>query len=430
MSEFGINGILAPLLIIGTITACAAVGWTADNAGQPSEAISDTLLRTQAPAVFVDCDDCGEDYLKTEIAFVNFVRDRLLADVHVLVSEQQTGSGGEEYTVEFIGRRQFESMNDTLRYYSRQSDTQDNTRAALVGVIKKGLVRFVARTPVGEHLTIAYSRPVAPAAVKDKWNLWVFEISGNFWANGQRYRHEMYLSGEIGARRVAESGISWFEAGGSYEQGKYGSGNNKRLSLSRYKWTEAGHIWSVGAHWGIAGWTNFNASTYSNTSFRNEIGGAVEYNIFPYSQSARRQIRMSYHLTSIYRKYEEVTVFDKTEEWLTLQNIEIETSVIQPWGSISSSLTASDYLHDFDKYRFQLYGQVSFRLVEGLSVNANGSASWVHDQLSLPKSEVTDVDLITGRVELPTNYNYNVSIGLSYTFGSIYNNIVNSRFGL
>src|SRR5947207_10729638 len=67
--------------------------------------------------VYVDCEDwraCDFDYFRTEITFVNWVRDRQVADVHILVTTQQTGGGGREFTVTFLGLRAFAGLADTL----------------------------------------------------------------------------------------------------------------------------------------------------------------------------------------------------------------------------------------------------------------------------------------------------------------------------
>jgi len=52
----------------------------------------------------------------------------------------------------------------------------------------------------------------------------------------------------------------------------------------------------------------------------------------------------------------------------------------------------------------------------------------VHDQLSLVKGGATTEEILLHRKELETQYRYYVSFGLTYTFGSIYNNVVNPRF--
>jgi len=64
-----------------------------------------------------------------------------------------------------------------------------------------------------------------------------------------------------------------------------------------------------------------------------------------------------------------------------------------------------------------------------LSFRLYGQYSVVHDQLSLPKGDATTEQILLQRKQLETQFQYNASIGLTYTFGSIYNNIVNPRFG-
>jgi hypothetical protein len=60
----------------------------------------------------------------------------------------------------------------------------------------------------------------------------------------------------------------------------------------------------------------------------------------------------------------------------------------------------------------------------------HGGLSVIHDQLSLPKGEVEIEDLLLRRRQLETQYSYWFMVGFEYAFGSIYNNIVNPRFGI
>ena len=71
--------------------------------------------------VFLDCDrDCDFDYLRREITFVNYVRDRRDAEVHVLVTQRETGSGGREFTLDFIGLEEFEGDEHVLVFASSE----------------------------------------------------------------------------------------------------------------------------------------------------------------------------------------------------------------------------------------------------------------------------------------------------------------------
>src|SRR5437764_2931023 len=84
--------------------------------------------------VFLDCPVyiCDFDFFRSEIASVNWVRDRQEADVQILVTTQETGSGGTEYTLTFIGLERTAGIGDTLRYAALPSEAADVTRRALV----------------------------------------------------------------------------------------------------------------------------------------------------------------------------------------------------------------------------------------------------------------------------------------------------------
>jgi len=78
---------------------------------------STRTAQDSAVRVFLDCPDtfCDFDYYRTEITFVNWVRDRQFAQVHVLITTQSTG-GGREYTMALIGLERFAGSVDTLDF--------------------------------------------------------------------------------------------------------------------------------------------------------------------------------------------------------------------------------------------------------------------------------------------------------------------------
>ena len=117
-------------------------------------------MRSVAPNVYLDCDrrTCDFNYIKTEITFVNYVLNRQSADIHVIVTRQQTGSGGSEYTLAFIGLKRHQGKDETLRYYSKPTDTEDQFRKGFVNVLKQGLIPYVYDTPLAEFISISYSQ--------------------------------------------------------------------------------------------------------------------------------------------------------------------------------------------------------------------------------------------------------------------------------
>lgn len=90
---------------------------------------------------------------------------------------------------------------------------------------------------------------------------------------------------------------------------------------------------------------------------------------------------------------------------------------------------ASSYLDDFSQRRLEVGGELRLRVVRGLELEIGGSASLIHDQLSLVKRGATPEEILLRRRALQTDYRYDLRAGFSYTFGSIFNSVVNPRFG-
>jgi hypothetical protein len=68
-------------------------------------------------------------------------------------------------------------------------------------------------------------------------------------------------------------------------------------------------------------------------------------------------------------------------------------------------------------------------LLKGLSLSLYGGYSKINNQLSLRREGASLEEVLTQRRQLETSYNYWGGFGISFSFGSIYNNIVNPRFG-
>src|SRR5436190_12714105 len=105
--------------------------------------------------VFLDCGRCDEDYIKKEVTFIDYVRNREDADVHVLVTTQETGGGGSQWTLKFIGLgAKNQGADQTLTYNSSATATGDEVRAGFVEVFKLGLVRYAVNTPIVDRLRV------------------------------------------------------------------------------------------------------------------------------------------------------------------------------------------------------------------------------------------------------------------------------------
>jgi hypothetical protein len=386
-------------------------------------------LKKSAPKVFIDCRRCDRDYIRTEITFVNYVRDRQDADVHVLITTQQTGSGGQEYTMEFIGQNDYSQIQHTLRYLSNGTDVRDEVREGYVEVLKKGLFPFVMHSPIAEHISIIFKERLEPTSVEDKWKFWIFNVGLRGGLSGEESTSEKSVRGNFSANRMTPEMKLRFRLEGEFEEDRFDISGDSIISTSSDKEAGGYYVKSLGDHWSAGGWLDLESSTYSNLDFQANLAPAIEYNFFPYYESTRRRLRVLYRLNYYYNNYIEETIFGKTSEGLWGQSLDVTLEVKQPWGNASISVDGSHYFHDASKNRVSLWGHMSIRLVRGLNLDVFGSYSRIHDQLNLSKGGASLDEILLRRRELATDYDYSISIGLSYTFGSVYSNVVNPRFG-
>lgn len=386
-------------------------------------------LKAAAPRVFIDCRGCDRDFIRTEITFVNYVRDRKEADVHVLITNQSTGSGGREYTLAFIGLRAFEGLDHTLTYVSRNTDTSDETRRGQVESLKRGLFPYILQTPMAEYCRIVFRQQLEPTHVDDPWDFWVFSIGADGRVSGEASQSSRSLDIDLSANRVTPDLKIRMSFSGEFDEDSYSYDEEEIVSKSEEIDFSGLVVKSLSGHWSAGGWVQFNSETYSNINSSYSIAPALEFNIFPYDESTRRQLRLLYKPGFHLVNYREETIYEKLSEKLLNESLTVSLEVREPWGSISTSLEGSHYFHDFDKNRVDWNGYLSFRVFRGLSFNIWGRYERIRDQLNLPKGDASLDEVLLQRQELATDYDYSISVGFSYTFGSPFSNVVNPRFG-
>jgi hypothetical protein len=404
---------------------------------------------TEALRVYLDCSTwiCDLDFLRTEITFVNYMRDRADAQVYVLVTTQRTGAGGTEYTLTFMGQGRFAGRLDTLVYTSQPTDVEDTIRRGIARALKLGFVRYVAGTPLADHLDVRFAPPGGPGGPtreqRDPWNYWVFTLSGRGWFNGEQQTSSQSLYGTVSANRTTErwklrNSAYWNRDDNRYE---YSYTDVDTLTGDTTVTTVVNDfhqlsygasallVRSAGAHWSVGGRAGVNSSTYNNTDLALSAAVAIEYSVFPYSESTRRLFLLNYSIGPRWVRYDEETIFFTTEETLLQHELEVSLDARQRWGETGVTLSASQYLDHPDMYNLGVFGSISLQLVRGLRFNLGGSYNVVRDQRFLPSEGATPEEILARQQQLATDYSYFFSVGLSYTFGSIYNNIVNPRFG-
>ncbi len=387
--------------------------------------------------VYLDCQHfhCDDDYFVRQITFVDYVRSPQDADVHILVTRQRTGGGGAAYAAVFIGRHAFAATRDSLSWFAPQDATDDQVREGLARTFKLGLVRFVARSPIGRDLVISYRGPALDSTAEttpaqDPWNFWVFRVDGQTRLEGESHQKSTDLEGSVSANRNTDALKLSLSLDGSYEKNSFDLDSTETVSSTQREYgAEASVVRTMGPHWGIGAAVAASRSSYSNRrlGLRGALG--VEYDVFPYSASAGRLLTIRYQLGADYFRYDEVTIYQKLRQTLLEHSLEAELDATQPWGSAGFRLRARQYLHDLARNSVRFSTDLQVRLLKGLSLELDGSISRVRDQLYLPAQGLTPEEILLQQQELATDYRYFLSAGFSYSFGSIFNNVVNPRFG-
>lgn len=421
------------LLIRALLLGLLAVPCALPADAQPQDA---GAARLQGLNVFLDCeqDGCDFDYLRTEIPFVNYVRNREDADVHVLVTTQPTGGGGAAYTVDFIGQQAFVGLDDTLSFAAPATATDAEVRAGLARVLQAGLLRYISRTPLLDRIRIRYDAPAGPQtaaqplAPDDPWDFWVFEARLRGDGEGEERFQSIDLFGIVEASRTT---AQWKLLGALY-----GSHATERYELEDR--TErnvqegfGGHLLvvkSLNRHWSAGARASGDHNTQSNYDLSAYVAPALEYNVFPYTQSTRKLFTFRYILGLTYFNYADTTLFNRLEQTLVRQSLQSELAVTQRWGTAAFTFEGTSFLYDPEKYSLRAGGELAMRLFRGFAVEVAADVRFLRDQINLEKGDASETDVLLQRRELATNWRYSFGFGISYTFGSKFNNIVNPRF--
>jgi hypothetical protein len=370
------------------------------------------------------------DHIRREIPYVNYVRDVREAQLYIRETRQTTGSGGREYSYFFNGQKKFEGMIDTLVYTSGPNDTDEEIRVGRTNMMKMGLMRYVARTPLYQEVDITHTGEREVEKVTDKWNNWIFEIETSPRIESEESYKEFSFRNSFDAYKITENWKIEVQFDHRISHTKYTYDNETFKKEKTEVQLENLVVKSLGQHWSVGGRVDLLTSSFSNIKFRTNIFPSLEYNLFPYSESSHRQLRFLYGIGASLNQYNDTTIYGKTEENLTQHQLQVAYRIQEKWGSINISLEGSNYLNDFSKNRLELSGDLEIRIFKGLSLDIFGSIARIHDQLSLVKGEqLSEADILLQLQELATAYNAYGRISLSYTFGSIYNNVVNPRFG-
>ena len=390
--------------------------------------------------VFIDCSNtwCDQTFIKTEINIVDFLLDNQAADLHILITEQETGGGGSQFQLIFFGQNKFKQMTDTLRFNTDANATDFEERDLLIKHLKLGLTPYIVKAGNGKDIAIEMKTKTdekkkdTSATTKDPWNYWVFRAG----ANGNISADEVYKTSRVGANfaanRVTEELKVGFEAYGNKNRDSYyledSAGKQKIVNKNEDYYFQHYLIKSISDHWSYGYQVELSRSSFSNNKGRLLFRTGFEYDIYPYKDVNTKFFTVSYTVDVRRNSYFDTTLYDKLKETLYGQSVEANLSFRQKWGTIEFGIDYHNYFHDWKYLNLGANGGVDIRITGGLSVNFYAYAELSRDQIYLPKEEADITEVLTRRRQIASGYNFYTSFGLNYRFGSKLNNFVNPRF--
>jgi len=387
--------------------------------------------------IFIDCDRCDNEYLRQNLGNVQFVRDQNLAEVHLFFTTQRNGSGGNEFVIDFIGKEGFQDLKDRLSFNTNATMTNDEIRNLTLRYIKLGLVRYWTKSGKIDAITINVKQNTETEQegdeVDDPWNFWVFRLGANGFFSGEETSNSSNVNATVSVRRVtAKNKFSIFarfsENRNEFNLNQEGVETSiERINNSRVIFVS--DAISLSDHWSIGAFANIRTSTFENLDFSWRARPGIEYNFFKYSESAKKQLTLSYRNGILFNDYIVSTIFEETEEYFWEHELSLGASVNQKWGNLSGEISFEQFLQDttLNALNFNLNADV--RLFKGFNFNIGGGYSIIRNQVNLAAGGVSQEDLLLRQQQLQSDFNFFVRVGFNYTFGSIYNTIVNPRFG-
>jgi hypothetical protein len=298
----------------------------------------------------------------------------------------------------------------------------------------------VARSPLASRMNLAYTSPLGrqqqagAANLKDKWNLWTFSTNFNGDVRAEERQRSSSTSLSLSANRSTADWKLNFSVSGNRNEQRFNipaTANREAFTVRNEQRTynlNSLIVKSLTDHWSAGVKLGAGYSDFLNQDLALRAQPAVEYNLFPWTEQTQRQLTFLYNLGPNHYDYQRTTVFDQDEETRVSQQLTVSYVARQAWGTSNISLDWLNYLHDFDRNHLTLSGNADLRIGRGLSLTLRGSASRVNDQIYLPAAGNTEEEILLQRQALETGFRLSANVGVRYTFGSIYNTIVNQRF--
>ena len=374
---------------------------------------------------YLDC-RCDQNFLKQQTSFLEHVRDQNLADIEIFILDLRNSNGTRSFEIKIDGNNEYQEISSSVLVSGYANDTSSTLRDKLLNKLKLALVPFLDKA--NYNIKVDVDSNFDDLSVNDdKWKSWVFELSGSYNDDKEETRKTNRYELEFEVDKLTQDWRIGMEIKRNESKGKFFSNDNVYTSSRKTTSFSGRVVRSVSDHFSAGVFLGAYQNTYENIDFNRYIAPAIEYSFYPYKDVLSKEITLAYRIGVGKRNYIEKTIYGYEKQKLSSQTLSLNVRFRQKWGNISSNLNATQFLNDVTKKRFSLRSDLDLRVYEGLAVRFSGNINLIREQYSLVAVSNSIEELLLEQRQIATDYKTNFSVGISYTFGSIYNSVINTR---
>ena len=265
------------------LSALAAIPQQADA----QDTMADAPARL---AVFLDCQRCPDDFIRQEVSYLDHVRVREVADVHVLVTREDTGGGGEVHTFDLYGLRSFEGMNFSTIYNISPNSTEAEQRDGYLRTLEAALVPYLMQTGMRDRVSVDVSgvseESDQPAVItEDPWDFWTFTFYSDGNAEFESQQRSFFTRYGVYVSRVTEDWKLQLRPFFNYNYDRFERADDVITSTAHRNGFTTYALKSISPHWSVGGYADILKSTFSNVDRRYRGMGALEWSLYPYREA-------------------------------------------------------------------------------------------------------------------------------------------------
>ena len=397
-------------------------------------AVTYSISAQERPKLFLDCrTNCDMTYIKSEIDFVDYMLDRQSAQLYVLLVRQRTGSGGREFVMT-VENKDSDTEPYELKFFTEANAVEADIRSAIVKNLKKVLLKYMVDEDMYENITYSVDTKDSSAKVVeivDPWNAWVFSLGMNGNVNRESQFNSLNMRFNVTTNRTTDQHKFFARINYNRNESNFVIDGEEEETVSNLQTSFFGNMlyaYSLNEHWSVGSFLWYRRSIFDNYDHSITVAPAIEYNVFPYSETADHNFTFRYEIGGRYNDYIDTTSYFKVTESLIRHRLSIDYQIVKPWGGIDVDAGFSHFLTLPNRYNVFINPELDINVFKGLNFFTGIFYEITKDRINIPKGDLSVEEILLQNKLRDSNFSMYMYFGINYRFGSALNNVVNTRF--